>query len=87
MSVAASAAAQGIDPAEIFIRTIIEAHSPYEVLHIVDHDNCTADLVRSQYVQISRIIHPDKNKDHPNATAAFQSMFVVTFDGYALRCG
>eukprot|EP00123_Amoebidium_parasiticum_P013116 comp21779_c2_seq1/m.30923 comp21779_c2_seq1/g.30923 ORF comp21779_c2_seq1/g.30923 comp21779_c2_seq1/m.30923 type:complete len:302 (-) comp21779_c2_seq1:373-1278(-) len=59
--------------ADELIEQILQADSYYDILKI-DKESCTTDLVRNQYIKMSRLIHPDKHGDNPQATLAFQKL-------------
>ncbi|KNC84503.1 hypothetical protein SARC_03277 [Sphaeroforma arctica JP610] len=60
------------DEALVTIRRIIEAEDYYEVLG-VSREQSNPSLFRTQYIKLSKKIHPDKHLDNPEATNAFQS--------------
>eukprot|EP01135_Chromosphaera_perkinsii_P008692 Nk52_evm25s1444 gene=Nk52_evmTU25s1444 len=59
--------------AEEIIGRVLESSSFYDILG-VEKGNFSLELLRRQYIKLSRKIHPDKLPNNPRATEAFQKL-------------
>ncbi|KAL1914952.1 uncharacterized protein VTP21DRAFT_7868 [Calcarisporiella thermophila] len=60
------------DPQAV-IEEILKSDDLYVILGI-DRDNCDSETIRRSYIKRSRLCHPDKMRDSPDATSAFQKL-------------